>query len=189
MLVLSTARLCSLNLSLNHVVPETALQVICFTLQVKHAPSLHTLLVQSNLDYPDSLGPDEIVRIIEGPDHHHHHHLLAFFFFNNKFNRIQQVVRRGDLKKPNTNQISSMRSQSTPLKFRGKSGSFYSYVSCFCFCFCFVLIFAQSILLPFPKGESDPGLINFYFCLWIVPHGQGKLLHVITEQQICHISF
>ena len=24
--------------------------------------------LQSNLDYPDSLGPDEIVRIIEGPD-------------------------------------------------------------------------------------------------------------------------
>ena len=24
--------------------------------------------VQSNLDYPDSLGPDEIVRIIECPD-------------------------------------------------------------------------------------------------------------------------
>ena len=24
--------------------------------------------VQSNLDYPDSLGPDEIVRIIEGLD-------------------------------------------------------------------------------------------------------------------------
>ena len=24
--------------------------------------------VQSNLDYPDLLGPDEIVRIIEGPD-------------------------------------------------------------------------------------------------------------------------
>ena len=24
--------------------------------------------VQSNLDYPDSLGPDEIVRIIEDPD-------------------------------------------------------------------------------------------------------------------------
>ena len=31
--------------------------------------------------------------------HHHHHHLLAFFY--SKFiNRIQQVVRRGDLKKP-----------------------------------------------------------------------------------------
>ena len=25
-------------------------------------------MVQSNLDYPDSLGPDEIVRITEGPD-------------------------------------------------------------------------------------------------------------------------
>ena len=24
--------------------------------------------LQSNLDYPDSLGPDEMVRIIEGPD-------------------------------------------------------------------------------------------------------------------------
>ena len=30
--------------------------------------------------------------------HHHHHHSLAFFY--NKFIRIQQVVRRGDLKKP-----------------------------------------------------------------------------------------
>ena len=54
-----------------------------------------------------------------------------------------------------------MRSQSTPLKFRGKSWSFCSYVSCFCFLSCFVLIFAQSILLPFPKGESDPGHISF----------------------------
>ena len=55
-----------------------------------------------------------------------------------------------------TNEISSMCSQSTPLKFRGKSWSF-------CFLFCFVLIFAQSILLPFPKGESDPGHINYTF--------------------------
>ena len=67
-----------------------------------------------------------------------------------------------------TNQISSMRSQSTPLKFRGKSSSFCSYFSCFCFLSCFVLIFPQSILLPFPKGESDPGHINLYFCLRIV---------------------
>ena len=74
-----------------------------------------------------------------------------------------------------TNEISSMCSQSTPLKFRGNSWSF-------CFLFCFVLIFAQSILLPFPKGESDPGHINLYFYLWIVPHGQGKLFHFIIEQ-------
>ena len=30
--------------------------------------SVSLLQVQSNLDYPDSLGLDEIVRIIEGPD-------------------------------------------------------------------------------------------------------------------------
>ena len=69
-----------------------------------------------------------------------------------------------------------MRSQSTLLKFRGKSWSFRSYVSCSCFLFCFVLIFAQSILLPFPKGESDPGHIHLYFCLWIVPHGQRETI-------------
>ena len=68
--------------------------------------------------------------------------------------------------------------------FNIKTGVFVRTFRFFCFLFCFVLIFAQSILLPFPKGESDPGLINLYFCLWIVPHGQGKLLHVITEQEI-----
>ena len=30
--------------------------------------SNQSMLVQLNLDYPDSLGPHEIVRIIEGPD-------------------------------------------------------------------------------------------------------------------------
>ena len=30
--------------------------------------TIRTLVVQSNLNYPDSLGLDEIVRIIEGPD-------------------------------------------------------------------------------------------------------------------------
>ena len=52
----------------------------------------------------------------------------------------------------------------------------------FFFCFVFLFCFAQSILLPFPEGESDPGHINLYFCLWIVPHVQGKLFHFIIEQ-------
>ena len=40
----------------------------------------------------------------------------------------------------------------------------------------------KSVLLPFPKGESDLGHINLYFCLWIVPHGQGKLFQLTIEQ-------
>ena len=78
-----------------------------------------------------------------------------------------------------TNQISSLRSQSTPRKFRGKSWSFCSCVSCFCFLSCLVLIFAQSILLPFPKGKSDRGHINLYFCLQIVPHRHKENYFII----------
>ena len=84
-----------------------------------------------------------------------------------------------------TNEISLMlmRSQSSRRSNPEVShGSVCSYVSCFCFLFCFVLIFAQSILPAFPKGESDLGHINLYFCLWIVPHGQGKLFQLIIEQ-------
>ena len=32
------------------------------------------IILQSNLDYPDSLGPDDIVRIIEGPDNRKYEH-------------------------------------------------------------------------------------------------------------------
>ena len=35
------------------------------TCSIPHVSTLCNRSVQSNLDYPDSLGPDEIVRIIE----------------------------------------------------------------------------------------------------------------------------
>ena len=82
-----------------------------------------------------------------------------------------------------TNSISSMRSQSTPLKFRGKSWSFCSYVRVFVSFLVSSQFLRMSILLPFLNGESDPGHINLYFCLCFVPHGQGKLLHFIIEQK------
>ena len=46
------------------------------------------------------MAPEKCVSYIQLIGHHHHHHHLLAFFFYNKFNKIQQVVRRGDHKKP-----------------------------------------------------------------------------------------
>ena len=81
-----------------------------------------------------------------------------------------------------TKEISSMRSQSSRRSNPEVShGLFVRKLRVFVF-FLFRLNFWQSILLPFPKGESDLGHINLYFCLWIVPHGQGKPFQLIIEQ-------